>query len=130
MNVTKTTRFQLQLGLVLSLLQHGVELGRLHDVALDLELAAHEEALSVGLASDELAKVLLGEDECDCQIRMLVLNVSRNTMHRVKEERVFCFLRRDIPSGFAPVPVATWPVSLRSMCQLASSPLAFLRVKA
>lgn len=65
-NVTKTTYFQLQLGLVLGLLQHGVELGRLHDVALDLELAAHEETLSVGLASDELAKVLLGEDECDC----------------------------------------------------------------
>lgn len=64
-NVTKTTYFQLQLGLVLGLLQHGVELGRLHDVALDLELAAHEETLSVGLASDELAKVLLGEDECD-----------------------------------------------------------------
>lgn len=50
---------RLQLGLCLSLLQHGVQLGRLHDVALDLELAAHEEALGIGLALDELAKVLL-----------------------------------------------------------------------
>lgn len=56
---------QLQLGLVLSLLKHRVKLGRLHNVALNLELAAHEETLGVGLASDELAKVLLGEDECD-----------------------------------------------------------------
>lgn len=59
---------QLQLGLVLSLLKHRVKLGRLHNVALNLELAAHEETLSVGLASDELAKVLLGEDECDIRL--------------------------------------------------------------
>lgn len=55
----------LQLGLCLGLLQHGVQLGRLHDVALDLELAAHEEALGIGLALDELAKVLLREAQCD-----------------------------------------------------------------
>jgi len=59
---------QLQLGLVLSLLKHRVKLGRLHNVALNLELAAHEETLGVGLASDELAKVLLGEDECDIRL--------------------------------------------------------------
>lgn len=59
---------KLQLGLVLGLLKHRVKLGRLHDVALNLELAAHEETLSVGLASDKLAKVLLGEDECDIRL--------------------------------------------------------------
>lgn len=58
----------LQLGLVLGFLKHRVKLGRLHNVALNLELAAHEETLSVGLASDELAKVLLGEDECDIRL--------------------------------------------------------------
>lgn len=35
-----------------------------------------------------------------------------------------------VPSGLAPTPVPTAPVFLRSMCQLASSPLAFLRTKA
>lgn len=54
---TKDT-LNLQLGVGLGLLQHRVKLGRLHNVAFDLELAAHEKALSVGLASDELAKVL------------------------------------------------------------------------
>jgi hypothetical protein len=66
---------RLQLGLGLGLLQHRVKLGRLHDVALDLELAAHEETLSIGLASDELAKVLLGEDEGDIR---LFAGASRN----------------------------------------------------
>lgn len=61
-NGTKDT-LQLQLGLGLGLLQHRVKLGGLHDVALDLELAAHEETLGIGLASDELAEVLFGEDE-------------------------------------------------------------------
>lgn len=56
----------LQLGLGLGLLQHGVELRSLHDVALDLELSSHEETLGVGLASDELAKVLVREVKCDC----------------------------------------------------------------
>lgn len=32
--------------------------------------------------------------------------------------------------GLAPVPVATLPDSLRSMCQLSVSPALFLRVKA
>lgn len=56
----------LQLGSGLGLLHDGVQLGGLHDVALDLELARHEQALGVGLASDELAEVLLGKDEGDC----------------------------------------------------------------
>lgn len=55
----------LELGLGLGLLEDGVELGSLHDIALDLELAGHEEALSVGLAGDELGKVGVGEGEGD-----------------------------------------------------------------
>lgn len=55
----------LQLGLGLSLLQDRLHLVGLHDIALDLELAGHEEALSVGLAGGELTKVLVGEGEGD-----------------------------------------------------------------
>ena len=54
----------LQLRLVLGLLEDGLHLGRLHHVALDLELAGHEQALGIGLAGDEVGKVLLGEGEC------------------------------------------------------------------
>lgn len=42
-----------------------LELGGLHDVALDLQLAAHKESLCVGLAGNELAEVLLREGEGD-----------------------------------------------------------------
>lgn len=55
----------LQLGLALGLLEDGLHLGGLHDVALDLELATHEQTLSVGLAGDEGLEVLVGEGEGD-----------------------------------------------------------------
>jgi hypothetical protein len=54
-----------QLGLALGLLHDGLHLGRLHDVALELELSGHEELLGVGLAGDELGKVGVGEGEGD-----------------------------------------------------------------
>lgn len=57
--------YSLQLGLALGLLEDGLHLGRLHDVTLDLELAAHEQTLGVGLASHELLEVLVGEGESD-----------------------------------------------------------------
>lgn len=53
----------LQLGLGLRLLQDGVQLGRLHDVSLDLELPGHEQPLCVALAGDKIAKVGVGELE-------------------------------------------------------------------
>lgn len=56
----------LQLGLGLSLLEDRLHLGGLHNITLDLELAAHEEALSVGLARDELAKVGFGKRQDNC----------------------------------------------------------------
>ena len=56
----------LQLGLgTLGLLQDRLHLGRLHDVALDLQLAAHEQALGVGLSGHELCEVGVGEVEGD-----------------------------------------------------------------
>lgn len=55
----------LELGLGLGLLQDGLHLGGLHDVALDLELAGHEQALGVGLADDEVGEVGVGEREGD-----------------------------------------------------------------
>lgn len=55
----------LQLGLALGLLKDRFHLGGLHDVALDLELAAHEQALGIGLAVDELVEVFVGEVEGD-----------------------------------------------------------------
>lgn len=58
--------FSLQLGLGLGLLEDGLHLGSLHDVALDLELAAHEETLGVGLAGDEGTEVLIRKVEGDC----------------------------------------------------------------
>lgn len=57
----KRTWHSSQLGLGLSLLQDRVQLGRLHDVARNLQLARHEETLGVGLAGDELAEVLIRE---------------------------------------------------------------------
>lgn len=46
-------------------LHDAAELGGLHDVALDLELAAHEHVLGVGLAVDELLEVGVVELEGD-----------------------------------------------------------------
>ncbi len=37
---------------------------------------------------------------------------------------------RNAPVGFSPKPLATLPVSTRSMCQLSVSPAAFFNVKA
>lgn len=56
---------RLQLSLGLGLLQDRLELGGLHDVALDLELAGHEETLSVGLALGESLEVIVGQGEGD-----------------------------------------------------------------
>lgn len=55
----------LQLSLGLRLLEDRLQLGGLHDVALDLHLAAHEHLLGIRLASDEVTEVLVGEDERD-----------------------------------------------------------------
>lgn len=65
-DVKKRVSKYLQLGLALSLLEDRLHLGRLHDVALDLELAAHEQTLSVGLASHEGGEVCVREGEGDC----------------------------------------------------------------
>lgn len=56
----------LQLGIVLGLLEDGLHLGRLHNIALDLELAGHEKALSVGLAGHEVSKIGVGKTKSDC----------------------------------------------------------------
>jgi hypothetical protein len=100
---------QLQLGLVLSLLKHRIKLGRLHNVALDLELTAHEETLSVSLASDELAKVLLGENECNwrhiCQSCMFRMRWSASESRRTirlcagASSDLAGFLEVDMPAG-------------------------------
>lgn len=58
--------YNLQLGLgALGLLQNRLHLSRLHDVALDLQLAAHEQTLGVGLSSNKLGEVGIGEVEGD-----------------------------------------------------------------
>ena len=53
----------LQLGLCLSLLEDGLQLGGLHDVALDLHATAHEHLLRICLAGDELAKVSVRQNK-------------------------------------------------------------------
>lgn len=58
-------RANLQLSLGLGLLEDRLELGGLHDVTLDLELARHEEALSVGLAAGEGDEVIVRQAEGD-----------------------------------------------------------------
>lgn len=60
-------RSHLKLGLRLGLLEDGLHLGGLHDITLDLQLAAHEQLLRIGLAGDELGEVLVGEVEGDCR---------------------------------------------------------------
>lgn len=51
----------LQLRASLSLLQNRFHLCRLHDITLDLQLAAHEELLCICLSGDELAEVLVAQ---------------------------------------------------------------------
>lgn len=115
----------LQLGLGLSLLEDGLHLVGLHDIALDLELAGHEEALSVGLAGGELTKVLVGEGEGDCSwsVRLQRQNLGGTTKKSRRGEG-------SLPVGFSPRPLETLPSFLRSRFQLSVSPAGFLRVKA
>jgi len=63
---THTPSLQLRLGLRLS--KDRLHLRRLHHVALDLELALHEQVLRVRLARHELREVGVVEDECDCKV--------------------------------------------------------------
>lgn len=63
----------------LSLLQDGVQLGRLHNIALDLELSAHEESLGVGIAGNELAEVVVGEGEGDYLTFHVLVNGTENS---------------------------------------------------
>ena len=65
----------LKLSLVLSLLENRLHLRSLHHSSLDLELTAHEQLLCIGLARNELGKVLIREVECDCY-RMLSVSSS------------------------------------------------------
>lgn len=65
-DVKKRVSKYLQLGLALSLLEDRLHLGSLHNVALDLELTAHEQALGVSLAGHEGGEVCVGESEGDC----------------------------------------------------------------
>jgi len=58
----------LQLGLCLSLLEDGLHLCSLHDVSTDLELATHEQPLSIGLAGNEIGEIFIGEDEGDISL--------------------------------------------------------------
>lgn len=60
-----TENQNLQLGLVLRLLKHRLQLGGLHHIAPDLELSLHEHVLSIRLAGDEFGKVVVAEDEGD-----------------------------------------------------------------
>lgn len=62
----KKTPHNLQLRLCLSLLEDRVELSSLHDIALDLELSAHEQSLRISLASDKAGEVFVGKSESDC----------------------------------------------------------------
>ena len=58
----------LKLSLALGLLKDRLHLGSLHDVALDLELAAHEQTLGVGLAGNQALEVAVGEVQGDYPI--------------------------------------------------------------
>lgn len=53
----------LQLRLGPGLVENGFQLGSLHNIALDLKLARHKQALGLGLAHNKLAKVFVGETE-------------------------------------------------------------------
>lgn len=52
-----------QLRLDLRLLENGLHLGGLHDIALDLQLPGHEESLCVGLAANKGCEVVVGENQ-------------------------------------------------------------------
>jgi len=56
---------ELQLGLLLGGLEHGVKLGGEHHLALDLDLAGHEGLLAVELSRGEVKEVSIGDDDGD-----------------------------------------------------------------
>lgn len=61
---TKFVHIHLQLRLRIPdvrLLQHRLQLGRLHHIALNLELPTHKQLLRIRLAQNQLAKLLFGE---------------------------------------------------------------------
>lgn len=55
----------LQLRPCLRLLQNRLHLRRLHNIALDLQLPAHKQLLRICFALDELAKVLVAQNQRD-----------------------------------------------------------------
>lgn len=121
----------LQLGLALSLLEDRLHLGRLHDVALDLELAAHEQTLGVGLAGHEGGEVCVGEGEGDCTTTRYI-SIEREA-RSIPITRDFGIGSVHSPSALPPAGAAPWPTSplfFRSRYQLASSPFSFFKLKA
>jgi len=57
-------------------LEHTVELGGEHDVALDLELAGHESLLAVNLAVGEVDEGVIGEVDGDISLSLGLALVS------------------------------------------------------
>ncbi|AOW04801.1 uncharacterized protein YALI1_E01865g [Yarrowia lipolytica] len=60
----------MRLEVVLSVLEDTLNGGSLHDVALNLELAGHEESLGVSLTLNELLEVVVRESELDVSITL------------------------------------------------------------
>ena len=72
----------LQLGLGLGLLEDGLHLGGLHNVALDLELTGHEETLGIGLARNEAHEIGIGEGQGNCVAGFVSLDSQAGEMQR------------------------------------------------
>lgn len=71
------TQIYLQLALrPLRLFKNRVQLGRLHNIALDLQLAAHKKLLRVRLARDQLCKLTVVQDKCDSGLLALGRNAA------------------------------------------------------
>lgn len=93
LNTHTHTALQLGLGLLyLRLLQHRLQLGRLHDVALDLELAAHKQPLRICLAQHQLAKLLVGKRQRDISLLALWRRAFANSSRLLEIEIPLLFL--------------------------------------
>lgn len=58
----------LELGLILHLLEDGLHLSRLHNIALDLQLPTHKQLLRIRFSLDQLSKIGIAQRHCDCRL--------------------------------------------------------------
>lgn len=105
-----------RLKLALGRLEDGVELGREHDVALDLELAAHEGLLSVELAVGQVLESLVRERDGYVRLGLGRALVDLALLLEVDRPRLFvAFGGLDLRRGGVGVRWVEWGMERRAL---------------